>query len=170
MKLIGKLSIGADSFLRLHGAKYLTDRCCAPYEKPLPPQDDCIIHGDFWSSNVMFNNSNGEASLIDFQFCRLGQPEVDLAVMLCTSVNPELRRGENLSDLLHQYTKSYQQHSSSSNESENIMTMTKYTAALCHALHLIVLSYETWTTNFDADQLLSRFASVVEDIAESVKV
>lgn len=163
--IAGKLSAGAETFLRIGGAKYLTERCCAPYDQSLPPVDDCIIHGDFWSSNVMFNRESGEASLIDFQFCRLGPPAVDIAVLLCTSASAELRRGKQLVDLLQQYSKT---HSLFSGEGEDIMTETKYSAALCHALHLIVLSYETWTSNFNSDILLSRFASVVEDIANLV--
>lgn len=129
---------------------------------PLDDENICIIHGDFWSSNILFNTSTGEASLIDFQFCRYGQPAVDLAVLLCTSVSPDLRRGANLDQLLHNYTKAFQEHS----ESKYVMSIDKYTAALPHALLLIVLSYETWTTNFDSEILLNRFASVVDDLAE----
>jgi aminoglycoside phosphotransferase (APT) family kinase protein len=155
-------------FLRTSAASLLTEACCASYDtRVLPPRDDCILHGDFWSSNVMFDTANGDASLIDFQFCRFGQPAVDLAVLLCTSTSAETRRGDTLEMLIQHYLVSYQHHSGSS---DIVLTLESYTAALAHALHLIVLSYETWTTNFDAEILLNRFAGVVEDLATSVAI
>lgn len=159
--------------MRHAGAQYLTERCCGPHAQSLPARDDCfIIHGDCWSSNVMFSSS-GEASLIDFQFCRLGQPEVDLAVLLCTSASsPDLRRGQCLAGLLRSYSEAYRRHfdcingTSKPPDHPSHIDMSKYHAALAHALHVIVLSYETWTTNFPPDNILYRFASVVEDIAK----
>jgi hypothetical protein len=126
----------------------------------------------------MYDASTGCASLIDFQFCRFGKPEVDLAVLLGTSASVELRHGENLDVLLQCYNDSYQEHHCGGSGSGGgrgggdvaVMTAERIHAALPDALHLIVLSYETWTSNFDRDALLDRFASVVEDLAASASV
>ena len=153
------LSEEGDLFLR-SSASFLTSVCCVKYDKKL--LRECIIHGDFWSSNVLIDKVNGSASLIDFQFCRLGEPEIDIAVLLGTSTPPGCRRGSSLDLLLKAYNDSFQQHS---DRLDTVVTMDNFESALPHALHLILLSYETWTRNFDSDVLLRRFASVVEDVA-----
>ncbi len=109
--LLGFLSVEADTFLRSLRNFIPTRRDCDGHEDASNPsisstristcgqpylknmQQKCIIHGDCWSSNFMFTDHGKSAKVIDFQFAKFGLPAEDIAVLLCTSVDPDVRRG-----------------------------------------------------------------------------
>ena len=63
--------------------------------EPIESDFNCLNHGDFWNSNVMFaydqNETVGKALLLDFQCCRWGSPCEDLYMFIILSAAKEIR-------------------------------------------------------------------------------
>ena len=67
-----------------------------------PKRANCstLVHGDLWLNNVLFDRESAESNvagdrvcaLIDFQTVFIGNPLYDLAYMLASSTNAEVRR------------------------------------------------------------------------------
>lgn len=55
-----------------------------------------ICHGDLWSSNIMFYETKKSphlsAFIIDWQFTTLGNPLIDVAFLVLSALEPELRK------------------------------------------------------------------------------
>ena len=57
--------------------------------KALEFDERFLIHGDFWSNNVMFNNDITQVKIFDFQFLSSASPYVDFIFMAFYSASPE---------------------------------------------------------------------------------
>lgn len=57
-----------------------------------------LCHGDLWSNNIMFVCADDlagiKATVIDWQFSTWGNPLVDVAFLMISSMSPELRKAE----------------------------------------------------------------------------
>ncbi|CAK1579625.1 unnamed protein product [Parnassius mnemosyne] len=65
-----------------------------------PAEPAPLAHADFWSGNLLFREKDGESECIalDWQMVSLGRPMDDVALLLLSSLTPEMRRavGESL--------------------------------------------------------------------------
>ncbi|XP_023944361.2 uncharacterized protein LOC112050341 [Bicyclus anynana] len=65
-----------------------------------PAEPAPLAHADFWSGNLLFKETDGETECIalDWQMVSLGRPMDDVALLLLSSLTPEMRRaaGESL--------------------------------------------------------------------------
>lgn len=65
-----------------------------------PAEPAPLAHADFWSGNLLFRERDGESECIalDWQMVSLGRPMDDVALLLLSSLTPEMRRaaGESL--------------------------------------------------------------------------
>ncbi|XP_075976291.1 uncharacterized protein LOC142976679 [Anticarsia gemmatalis] len=65
-----------------------------------PAEPAPLAHADFWSGNLLFREKEGvcECIALDWQMVSLGRPMDDVALLLLSSLTPELRRsvGDNL--------------------------------------------------------------------------
>lgn len=59
-----------------------------------PAEPAPLAHADFWSGNLLFRESGGtsECMALDWQMVSLGRPMDDVALLLLSSLTPELRR------------------------------------------------------------------------------
>ncbi|OWR43933.1 uncharacterized protein LOC116769073 [Danaus plexippus] len=59
-----------------------------------PAEPAPLAHADFWSGNLLFREINGESECIalDWQMVSLGRPMDDVALLLLSSLTPEMRR------------------------------------------------------------------------------
>ncbi|GBP44904.1 hypothetical protein EVAR_24819_1 [Eumeta japonica] len=59
-----------------------------------PAEPAPLAHADFWSGNLLFRECDGEDECIalDWQMVSLGRPMDDIALLLLSSLTPELRR------------------------------------------------------------------------------
>ncbi|XP_048001228.1 uncharacterized protein LOC125237999 [Leguminivora glycinivorella] len=69
-----------------------------------PAEPAPLAHADFWSGNLLFRERDGECECIalDWQMVSLGRPMDDVALLLLSSLTPELRR-EVGSELIEEY-------------------------------------------------------------------
>uniref|UniRef100_A0A1B6JJB5 CHK kinase-like domain-containing protein n=2 Tax=Homalodisca liturata TaxID=320908 RepID=A0A1B6JJB5_9HEMI len=76
--------------------------------KPRPGRLNVLVHGDIWTSNLMFkyNNANEvvDMKLLDFQLARYTTPVMDLFYYLYTSANDDVRDHNQL-ELFEIYVK-----------------------------------------------------------------
>ncbi|CAK1541283.1 unnamed protein product [Leptosia nina] len=67
-----------------------------------PAEPASLAHADFWSGNLLFRERDGinECIALDWQMVSLGRPMDDVALLLLSSLTPELRRaiGDSLID------------------------------------------------------------------------
>lgn len=70
-----------------------------------PAEPAPIVHADFWCGNLQFRELNGvtECVVLDWQMVSLGRPMDDIALLLLSSLSPELRRAIGDS-LIEDYT------------------------------------------------------------------
>ncbi|XP_026485326.1 uncharacterized protein LOC113392916 [Vanessa tameamea] len=65
-----------------------------------PAEPASLAHADFWSGNLLFREREGvsECIALDWQMVSLGRPMDDVALLLLSSLTPEMRRaaGESL--------------------------------------------------------------------------
>ncbi|XP_049871023.1 uncharacterized protein LOC126370249 [Pectinophora gossypiella] len=65
-----------------------------------PAEPAPLAHADFWSGNLLFKENDGvsECIALDWQMVSLGRPMDDVALLLLSSLTPEMRRavGEKL--------------------------------------------------------------------------
>ncbi|XP_068624502.1 uncharacterized protein [Battus philenor] len=65
-----------------------------------PAEPAPLAHADFWSGNLLFREKEGESECIalDWQMVSLGRPMDDVALLLLSSLTPDMRRavGESL--------------------------------------------------------------------------
>lgn len=65
-----------------------------------PSEPAPLAHADFWSGNLLFREKDGqcECMALDWQMVSLGRPMDDVALLLLSSLTPEMRRscGERL--------------------------------------------------------------------------
>lgn len=65
-----------------------------------PAEPAPLAHADFWSGNLLFRKRDGvsECIALDWQMVSLGRPMDDVALLLLSSLTPEMRRavGDNL--------------------------------------------------------------------------
>lgn len=59
-----------------------------------PAEPAPLAHADFWSGNLLFRDTDGKCECIalDWQMVSLGRPMDDVALLLLSSLTPELRR------------------------------------------------------------------------------
>lgn len=59
-----------------------------------PAEPAPLAHADFWSGNLLFREKNGKCECIalDWQMVSLGRPMDDVALLLLSSLTPEMRR------------------------------------------------------------------------------
>ncbi|CAH0723551.1 unnamed protein product, partial [Brenthis ino] len=59
-----------------------------------PAEPAPLAHADFWSGNLLFREREGESECIalDWQMVSLGRPMDDVALLLLSSLTPEMRR------------------------------------------------------------------------------
>lgn len=59
-----------------------------------PAEPAPLAHADFWSGNLLFKEKDGESECIalDWQMVSLGRPMDDVALLLLSSLTPEMRR------------------------------------------------------------------------------
>ncbi|KAI8420690.1 hypothetical protein MSG28_007919 [Choristoneura fumiferana] len=59
-----------------------------------PAEPAPLVHADFWSGNLLFRERDGacECMALDWQMVSLGRPMDDVALLLLSSLTPELRR------------------------------------------------------------------------------
>ncbi|XP_028043683.1 uncharacterized protein LOC114253121 [Bombyx mandarina] len=59
-----------------------------------PDEPAPLAHADFWSGNLLFREINGvsECIALDWQMVSLGKPMDDVALLLLSSLTPEMRR------------------------------------------------------------------------------
>jgi len=66
-----------------------------------------ICHGDLWVNNVLFESpqvpGHHKACIIDWQFTTWGNPLIDVAFLMLSSLEPELRKMEEETLLIHYY-------------------------------------------------------------------
>lgn len=79
-------------------APSLLDTLLRPVE-PAP-----IVHADFWCGNLLFRERDGncECKVLDWQMISLGRPMDDIALLLLSSLTPEMRRSIG-DDLIEYY-------------------------------------------------------------------
>lgn len=68
---------------------------CIETVRPMPQHFNSIIHGDFWTNNIMLAHDDGDklkgVALIDFQFPCWSSPTLDLHYFFNTSLEEDLR-------------------------------------------------------------------------------
>lgn len=59
-----------------------------------PAEPSPLAHADFWSGNLLFREVDGvtECMALDWQMVSLGRPMDDVALLLLSSLTPEMRR------------------------------------------------------------------------------
>lgn len=67
-----------------------------------------LIHGDLWTGNVMMNEDEGLASIIDWQFARIGNPVCDIMTLLFLSGKPSAYQ-QHFTQLLECYWHSFEE-------------------------------------------------------------
>lgn len=69
-----------------------------------PAEPAPLAHADFWSGNLLFRERDGacECVALDWQMVSLGRPMDDVALLLLSSLTPELRRAAG-AELVEQY-------------------------------------------------------------------
>lgn len=67
-----------------------------------PDEPAPIVHADFWCGNLLFRERDGisECKVLDWQMISLGRPMDDIALLLLSSLSPQMRRsiGDQLID------------------------------------------------------------------------
>lgn len=66
------------------------------------PLIDTIIHGDLWAGQLLYSEDETLASIIDWQFCRIDTPVIDIMNMFFMSSDPRILQ-EHLDELLESY-------------------------------------------------------------------
>lgn len=70
-------------------------KCCKSTLDQKTNNFNVLTHGDFWSSNIMFNYSpTGELKeliFLDYQFCKWGNPAEDLLLFITVSAAKDIR-------------------------------------------------------------------------------
>ncbi|TMW48474.1 hypothetical protein DOY81_006437 [Sarcophaga bullata] len=70
-------------------------KCCLSTLQQHENKFNVLTHGDFWSSNVMFNYSGAgilnEVIFLDYQFCKWGSPAEDLLFIITISAAKDIR-------------------------------------------------------------------------------
>lgn len=84
---------------------------------PSSPTPSCLTHMDFWCNNLLFrscpNSNESESSssvnclILDWQMIAISRPTHDVALLLFTSLTPEIRK-QHTDDLLKHYWKVFQ--------------------------------------------------------------
>ncbi|KAK3868127.1 hypothetical protein Pcinc_026449 [Petrolisthes cinctipes] len=72
------------------------------------PLLNTLIHDDLWTGNVMINQDDTTASIIDWQFVRLGNPVCDIITLLFLSGKPSAYQ-QHLTELLNCYWNKFEQ-------------------------------------------------------------
>ncbi|KAK3868126.1 hypothetical protein Pcinc_026448 [Petrolisthes cinctipes] len=72
------------------------------------PLLNTLIHNDLWTGNVMINQDDTTASIIDWQFVRLGNPVCDIITLLFLSGKPSAYQ-QHLTELLNCYWNKFEQ-------------------------------------------------------------
>lgn len=69
-----------------------------------PAEPAPLAHADFWSGNLLFREKEGQSECIalDWQMVSLGRPMDDVALLLLSSLTPEMRRAVSES-LIEEY-------------------------------------------------------------------
>lgn len=62
-----------------------------------------LLHGDLWTSNMLFNEDRSDLRFIDLQVVRYGNPGLDISNFLCICVRPEVLL-EHFPKLMASYT------------------------------------------------------------------
>ncbi|XP_047737575.1 uncharacterized protein LOC108675333 isoform X2 [Hyalella azteca] len=70
------------------------------------PLFDTIIHGDLWAGQSLFSSNRESVCLIDWQFCAVGNPVIDLQGQFFMSTDPVVL-DTNLEEILKQYWSSF---------------------------------------------------------------
>ncbi|KAG7155587.1 uncharacterized protein LOC121854804 isoform X2 [Homarus americanus] len=70
------------------------------------PLINTIVHGDMWAGQLLYSDDESLASIIDWQFCRIDNPVIDIMSMLYMSSDPKLL-SENLEQLLESYWQTF---------------------------------------------------------------
>ena len=146
-------------------------------EKKIPHSNlRAIVHGDLWASNIMIKRDSVHLYppvFLDFQFASVGHVAEDIATLLCTSVDPSLRRS-CCSEFVATYNTAVEQLWLDCSETTVPIAVEDYKLYLVKGLLLILYSFETWIEACSDDKeldrvgkqkaLLSRFIMVVEDV------
>ncbi|XP_076054666.1 uncharacterized protein LOC143033287 [Oratosquilla oratoria] len=90
--------------------RYTGQRASEVFRKVLTPSDklNVLVHNDFWCNNLLFGKEEEEETcrIIDWQMIMMGRPSIDLALLLCTSVPPKVRR-DHASTILSSYWEAF---------------------------------------------------------------
>lgn len=73
-----------------------------------PPLLNTLIHGDLWTGNVMMNQGDTSASIIDWQFSMVGNPVCDIVTLVFMSGKPSAYQ-QHLTHILECYWYNFEQ-------------------------------------------------------------
>ncbi|XP_064119363.1 uncharacterized protein LOC135224360 isoform X2 [Macrobrachium nipponense] len=91
-----------------------TMKCLIPLEQLMftyyknYPLMKTIVHGDLWAGQLLNTSDASKAYVIDWQFCRVDNPVLDIAAMFFMSSNPEVLE-KHMDELLTCYWESFNQ-------------------------------------------------------------
>mmetsp|Transcript_42507 Transcript_42507/g.92411 ORF Transcript_42507/g.92411 Transcript_42507/m.92411 type:complete len:352 (-) Transcript_42507:25-1080(-) len=125
-----------------------------------------VAHGDLWASNILLSRTTGTdvVALVDWQFASRTAPMLDVAMLLASSLDADLRRG-CARELVRAYTEALVQHGGFVYSQEEAFA--DFSRGMCHALEIIIISAETWSSQDSEAKLLSaRWSALVDDVFE----
>lgn len=61
-----------------------------------------VVHGDLWAGQLLYSADERSVSIIDWQFCQLGNPVIDIMSMFFMSTDPQVLE-EHLEDIMQDY-------------------------------------------------------------------
>ncbi|KAL7638677.1 UNVERIFIED_CONTAM: hypothetical protein RMT77_011249 [Armadillidium vulgare] len=70
------------------------------------PLFETVVHGDLWTAQCMFSKDEKDVLILDWQFCNINNPVVDIMGMLFMGSNPAVLE-ENLNKVLNSYWQAF---------------------------------------------------------------
>ena len=61
-----------------------------------------VVHGDLWAGQLLYSADESSVSIIDWQFCHLDNPIIDIMSMFFMSTDPQVLE-EHLEDIMQDY-------------------------------------------------------------------